>query len=65
MLSSVKICFYVSSENKIYLLMMPGNKAFKTKELSAQNPECTLVFCSGGYMEKFLDITLGSVSVMG
>lgn len=35
-------------KTKFYLLMMPGDKAFKTKELSAQIQECTPVFCSGG-----------------
>ena len=50
---------------KFYLLMMPGNKAFKTKELSAQIQSARLSFAPEEYMEKFLDITPGSVSVMG
>lgn len=47
------------------LLMMPGDKAFKTKELSAQIQSARLSFAPEEYMEKFLDITPGSVSVMG
>ena len=48
-----------------YLLMLPGDKPFKTKELSAQIGSSRLSFASGEYMEKFLDITPGSLSVMG
>ena len=52
-------------QTKFYLLMMPGDKAFKTKELSAQIQSARLSFAPEEYMEKFLDITPGSVSVMG
>lgn len=48
-----------------YLLMMPGNKVFKTKELSAQIGSARLSFASAEDMERYLDITPGSVSVMG
>ena len=48
-----------------YLLMMPGDKPFKTKELSAQIPTTRLSFASGEDMEKYLDITPGSMSLMG
>ena len=48
-----------------YLLMLPGDKVFKTKELSAQNGSSRLSFADGAYMEKFLDITPGSLSVLG
>lgn len=48
-----------------YLLMLPGDKPFKTKELSAQIGSSRLSFASGEYMEEFLDITPGSLSVMG
>lgn len=48
-----------------YLLMMPGNKIFKTRDLSAQLGTSRLSFAEPQYMEKFLDITPGSVSVMG
>lgn len=48
-----------------YMLMMPGLKKFKTKELSAQLGVSRLSFAEAEYMEEFLDITPGSVSVMG
>lgn len=48
-----------------YLLMMPGLKKFKTKELSAQLGVARLSFAEAEYMEEFLNITPGSVSVMG
>ena len=48
-----------------YMLLMPGNKPFKTKDLSKQIGSSRLSFASGEYMEQFLDITPGSVSVLG
>ena len=48
-----------------YLLMMPGDKTFKTKELSSQIGSSRLSFAEPCFMEEFLDITPGSVSVMG
>ncbi|MBP9996473.1 MAG: prolyl-tRNA synthetase associated domain-containing protein [Lachnospiraceae bacterium] len=48
-----------------YLLMMPGDKKFKTKELSAQIGSARLSFADGEDMERLLDITPGSLSVMG
>ena len=48
-----------------YLLMIPGNKVFKTSELSKQIGSSRLSFASPEYMEQFLDITPGSVSVLG
>mgnify|MGYP003310801296 CR=1 FL=1 len=48
-----------------YLLLMPGDKVFQTKELSAQLGVSRLSFASGESMEEFLDITPGSLSVMG
>ena len=48
-----------------YLLMMPGNKPFKTKDITAPLGCSRLSFASPEYMEKFLDITPGSVSVLG
>ena len=44
---------------------MPGDKPFKTKDLSAQINSARLSFAKPEYMEKYLDITPGSVSVMG
>ena len=50
---------------EFYLLLLPGNKPFKTKELSRQIGSSRLSFASPEYMEQFLDITPGSVSVLG
>lgn len=48
-----------------YLLMLPGNKVFKTSVLSKQIGSSRLSFASAEAMEELLDITPGSVSVMG
>ena len=48
-----------------YLLMIPGSKVFKTKDLSAQIGSSRLSFAAPEYMEAYLDITPGSVSVLG
>ena len=48
-----------------YLLMMPADKPFKTKDLSAQIGSSRLSFGSGEMMERLLDITPGSLSVLG
>ena len=48
-----------------YLLMMPGDKPFKTKELSAQINSSRLSFGSAGEMEELLDCAPGSSSLMG
>lgn len=50
---------------KFYLLMMPGDKRFKTKELSKQIGSSRLSFAEAVYMEQYLHISPGSVSVMG
>lgn len=52
-------------ETDFYLLLIPGEKPFKTKYLSAQIGSSRLSFGKPEYMEKYLDITPGSVSVMG
>lgn len=52
-------------ETAFYLLMIPDTKVFHTKDLSAQIGSARLSFAKPEYMEKFLDITPGSVSVMG
>lgn len=48
-----------------YLLMMPGDKPFRTKELSAQIGSARLSFAEASFMEKYLDIHPGAVSVLG
>ena len=52
-------------QTEFYLLMMPGEKPFKTKDLSAQIGSARLSFATPEHMEKYLDITPGSVSVLG
>ncbi len=52
-------------KTKFYLLMIPDNKPFHTKELSAQIGSTRLSFADAAAMEAYLDITPGSVSVMG
>ena len=52
-------------KTKFYLLMMPGDKIFKTKDLSGAIGSSRLSFADPADMEKYLDITPGAVSVMG
>ena len=54
-----------AQKTDFYLLVMPGEKPFKTKFLSPQLGCSRLSFAPPEYMEKYLDITPGSVSVMG
>ena len=48
-----------------YLLMLPGEKQFKTSTFSKMIGSSRLSFAEGEYMERFLDITPGSLSVLG
>ncbi len=48
-----------------YLLMIPGSKVFKTSALSKQIGSSRLSFAAPEYMERFLDITPGSLSILG
>ena len=48
-----------------YLLMMPGDKPFKTKDLSRQIGSARLSFADAQHMEEFLHIRPGAVSIMG
>ncbi|MBQ9008974.1 MAG: prolyl-tRNA synthetase associated domain-containing protein [Clostridia bacterium] len=52
-------------QTAFYLLMMPGTKVFKTKELSSQIHSARLSFGSPEQMERFLCTTPGSASIMG
>ena len=52
-------------KTNFYLLVMPGDKPFKTKELSKQMGISRLSFADESFMEQFLDIHPGSVSVLG
>ena len=50
---------------EFYLLLLPGDKPFKTSILSKQIGSSRLSFAGAEYMEGFLDITPGSLSVLG
>ena len=52
-------------QTDFYMLLMPGDKPFKTSVLSKQIGSSRLSFADGSYMEQFLDITPGSLSVLG
>ena len=52
-------------QTAFYLLMMPGDKPFKTKELSAQIGSSRLSFAQAEKMVEYLGLFPGSVSVMG
>lgn len=65
----VRICknLFLCNRQKtsFYLLIMPGDKPFKTKELSGQLGISRLSFAEAADMEKYLDVHPGSVSVLG
>ncbi len=65
----VEICknLFLCNRQKtdFYLLMMPGSKPFKTKDITKQLGCARLSFAGAEFMQEFLDITPGSVSVMG
>lgn len=68
-LLDVKMCknLFLCNRQKtaFYLLMMPGDKVFKTKELSAQIGSARLSFADELYLSSYLDLYPGAVSVMG
>ena len=51
-------------QTEFYLLMMPGDKPFKTKFLSAQLGCARLSFADDGHMRDFLQTVPGSVSAL-
>ena len=53
------------AKTKYYLLVMPGDKVFKTRELSGQHGLTRLSFADEEHMLRFLDLRPGSVSVLG
>lgn len=65
----IKICKNLFLCNRqrtaYYLLVMPGDKILQTKELSKQIPTSRLSFASGEDMEKYLNVTPGSATIMG
>ena len=52
-------------QTDFYLLIMPGDKHFKTKELSHQLGVSRLSFADGEHMERYLGVSPGSVTVLG
>jgi len=54
-----------SQKTSFYLLMMPGRKKFRTKDLSRQINSSRLSFAEAEEMEMYLNIKPGSVSVLG
>lgn len=68
-LLGAKICKNLFLTNRqrseFYLLLMPGEKPFKTKFLSKQIGSARLSFAGVEDMEKHLNIRPGSVSVLG
>ena len=53
------------NKSKYYLLIMPGDKPFKTRELSSQIGSSRLSFADEAAMVQRLDVHPGSVSVLG
>lgn len=56
---------YNKSKDAFYLLMMPGTKKFVTREVSSLIGSSRLEFAPESYMEEYLNLSPGSVSVMG
>ena len=51
-------------QTEFYLLLMPGEKPFKTKLLSKQIGTARLSFAAAEHMERYLDVSPGSASVL-
>ena len=68
-LLEIEICknLFLSNSQKtsFYLLMMPGRKKFRTKDLSKQINSSRLSFAGAEDLEKYLNLKPGSVSVLG
>jgi Ala-tRNA(Pro) deacylase len=61
-----KNLFLCNSQKTVFhLLVMPGEKRFVTKDFSKQISSPRLSFAPESYMEQFLHITPGSVSILG
>lgn len=54
-----------TQKTRFYLLLLPGDKKFRTKDLSKQLGIARLSFAEEEFMEKYLGIRPGSVTVMG
>ncbi len=64
----VKMCKNLFLTNRqqtvFYLLLMPGDKPFKTKDISAQIGCARLSFASPEQMSRYLGVTPGSATVL-
>lgn len=54
-----------AQKTAFYLLLLPGEKPFRTKDLSRQINSARLSFADAAHMEEFLSIQPGAVSVLG
>lgn len=54
-----------SKRDRYYMLMLPGHKQLVTRELAREIGSTRLSFGSPEKMEEYLDLTPGSVSVLG
>lgn len=52
-------------KTKFYLLLMPGDKPFKTKDLAKQLGIARTSFADAEHMEAYLGISPGAVTVLG
>lgn len=52
-------------QTHFYLLVMPGEKVFKTKYLTAQINSARLSFANEDFMQRYLGVTPGSVTPLG
>ena len=62
---SKNLLLCIRQKTAFYLLMLPGEKHFKTSTFSKTIGSSRLSFADPEHMEEFLDITPGSVSVLG
>ena len=54
-----------AQKTAFYLLLLPGEKKFKTAALSKQIGSARLAFGEPEFMEQLMDLTPGSVTVLG
>ena len=64
-LDTLQIPYQRTDHERADNIMMPGDKKFKTKELSSQINSARLSFAGEDAMLKYLDIEPGAVSIMG
>ena len=61
----VDLFLCTANKKEFYLLMIVGDKRLVTKDVSKKLSTSRLSFANESYMEEYLDITPGSVSVLG